>query len=357
MSEPTSAHHELRIARIVQETADTRSFVLEVPDALRDRFAYRAGQFLTFQVPWRGTTLGRCYSLSSSPECDPELVFTVKRVAEGRVSNWMHDALREGDAVRVLPPAGRFVLAAASTRPLALLGGGSGITPLFSIAKTALATAERSVRLVYANRDADSIIFRDALAALEARHRDRFATHHHLDAERGFLDAAGVRAQLAGASDADFYLCGPTPFMDLVESVLREAGVPRAQVHVERFLSPPDGELPDVATQAGPAEPDAAGAASGSRAHPTTLTLHLDGATHEVPYAPGQTILQSARAAGLSPPFACEESYCGSCIARLVRGRVEMAVCHALDPSEREEGLILTCQAKPTSAECEVRWE
>lgn len=357
MSDPTSAHHELRIARIVQETADARSFVLEVPDALRDRFAYRAGQFLTFQVPWRGQTLGRCYSLSSSPECDAELAFTVKRVAEGRVSNWMHDALALGDAVRVLPPAGRFVLAAASERPLVLLGGGSGITPLFSILKTALATSARRARLVYANRDADSIIFRDALAALEARHRDRLAIHHHLDAERGFLDAGGVRAQVASAGDADFYLCGPTPFMDLVESVLREAGVPRAQIHIERFLSPPDGELPDVASLVGPGDPPAAAAAAETRSQPATLTLHLDGRTHEVPYTPGQTILQSARAAGLSAPFACEESYCASCIARLVRGSVEMAVCHALDPAEREEGLILTCQAKPTSAECEVRWE
>jgi len=343
-----SAYHELRIARIVQETADTRSFVLDVPAALRDRFAYRAGQFLTFEVPWRETTLGRCYSLSSSPACDAELVFTVKRVAEGRVSNWMHDALRAGDAVRVLPPAGHFVLDAGSTRPLVLLGGGSGITPLFSILKTALATTERRARLVYANRDADSIIFRESLAALAARHRARLAMHHHLDAERGFLDAAGLRTALAGETDAEFYLCGPTPFMDLVESVLREAGVPRARIRVERFVSPPDGAVPEAVRAAGGPQ---------SAAGPRTITVHLDGATHELLYAPGKTILQTAREAGLSPPFACEEAYCGSCIATLVQGRVEMAACHALDASEIEDGLILTCQAKPISPVCEVRWD
>jgi 3-ketosteroid 9alpha-monooxygenase subunit B len=347
VTDERAARHELRIACVVQETADARSFVLEVPAALRERFAYRAGQFLTFEVSIGGATLGRCYSLSSAPDCDAELAFTVKRVADGRVSNWMHDALRPGDVVRVLPPAGRFVLVPGAERPLVLLGGGSGITPLFSLLKTALATTARTVRLVYANRDADSVIFRAALDALAARHPGRLALHHHLDAERGLLDEAGIRAALDSARDADFYLCGPTPFMNLVETVLRKSNVPRERVHIERFISPPDGEMP--------VEIDAP--APEASAVPRSITVHLDGETHEVPYAPGQSILQAARAAGLSPPFACEESYCGSCIATLVRGTVEMAQCHALDASEREDGLILTCQAKPTSAPCEVRWD
>jgi 3-ketosteroid 9alpha-monooxygenase subunit B len=339
-----AAHHELRIARIVQETADARSFVLDVPPALHERFAYRAGQFLTFPVPWGETVLGRCYSLSSAPACGAEWTFTVKRVAEGRVSNWFHDALREGDRVRVLPPAGRFVLDPGATRPLALFGGGSGITPLFSILKTALATSERRVRLVYANRDRESIIFRDALAQLAERHRDRFQLVHHLDAERGFLDAAGARAQLEGSGDADFYLCGPTPFMDLVESALHERGAARERIHVERFLSPADGELPQ-------------GLDAPTGGAPETIVVHLEGATHLLPHTPGETILVTARKAGLSPPFACEESYCGCCMARLVQGTVSMAQCHALDAADRAEGWILTCQAKPTSAVCEVRWE
>lgn len=333
--------HELRVARVVQETADARSFVLEIPPALRERFSYRAGQFLTFELPWGGGTIARCYSLSSSPDCDDEWVFTVKRVAGGRASNWLHDSLREGDRVRALPPAGRFVLTEASARPLLLFGGGSGITPLYSIAKSALATGERRVRLVYANRDAGSIIFRDALAALAARHAGRLEVIHHLDAERGFLDAEGVRARLAGFAEADVYLCGPAPFMDLVEAVLRERGVVRERIFIERFGSEVPAEVEGV---------ERAGA-------PCRITLHLEGATHEVSCAPGDTILQAARRAGLSPPFACEESYCGCCMAKLVRGSVAMAQCHALDASERAEGWILTCQARPTSAACEVRWD
>jgi 3-ketosteroid 9alpha-monooxygenase subunit B len=337
---------ELRVARIVQETAEARSVALEVPDPLRERFRYQAGQFLTFQIPWADSTLGRCYSLSSSPACDRELVVTVKRVGDGRVSNWFHDRLAVGDRLRVLPPAGRFVLRPGSERPLVLFGGGSGITPVFSLLKTALATTARRARLVYANRDRDSIIFRDALGELARAHPDRFALLHHLDDARGFLAAPAVRREVRGLEDAEFYLCGPAPFMELVESVLGELGVPRERILIERFASPPDGELP--------AELRAPAAAA---VGPATIAVRLDGTTHEVPYAPGDTILVSARKAGLFPPSACEEGYCGTCMARLERGRVEMARCDALDSAELAEGWILTCQARPASEECEVHWD
>jgi 3-ketosteroid 9alpha-monooxygenase subunit B len=338
----------LRVARIVQETADARSFVLDVPAPLRERFAYRAGQFLTFEVPWAGGTLGRCYSLSSSPACDAELAVTVKRVAAGRVSNWFHDAVAEGDLVRVLPPAGRFVLREGSARPLALFGGGSGITPVYSILRTALAATSRRARLLYANRDRASVIFRDALDDLARRHTERFDLAHHLDDQRGLLDAAGVRRALEGFEGAEFYLCGPATFMDLVEGVLREAGVPREHILIERFLSPPDGELPGDALDPPAAATDAA---------PAEIVARLDGALHRFECAPDESLLAAARRAGLAPPSACEESFCGCCMARLVRGEVTMARCEALDADERDEGWILTCQARPASAELEIHWD
>jgi 3-ketosteroid 9alpha-monooxygenase subunit B len=341
-----SAFHELRVARIVQETPDARSFVLDVPPSLRELFRYEAGHFLTFQVRLGETTLARCYSLSSAPLCDAELQFTVKRVAAGRVSNWFHDQLAEGDALRVLPPAGGFVLRKESNRPLALFGGGSGITPVISILKTALATTPRRAKLVYANRDADSIIFRDALSALAARHPERLGLVHHLDAESGFLDPERVRREIAGLEDAEFYLCGPGPFMELVERVLRDEGVPSDRIFIERFEF------------AAPAEADATEASSAGAADaPATITVHLDGATHEIPYAAGDTLLQTARRAGLCPPSACEDGYCGCCMATLLRGEVAMAHCHALDDDDRARRMILTCQARPTSGAIEVRWD
>jgi len=342
-----SAFHEVRVARIVQETPDARSFVLDLPPSLRELFRYEAGHFLTFQVRLGETTLARCYSLSSAPDCDTDLQFTVKRVAAGRVSNWFHDQLSEGDALRVLPPAGGFVLRRRSNRPLALFAGGSGITPVISILKSALVTTERPIKLIYANRDADAIIFRDALAALAARHPERLALVHHLDAESGLLDAERVRREIAVLADAEFYLCGPGPFMDLVEQVLHAEGVPSDRIFIERFEF------------AAPAEADATFASGGGGAAvaPATITVHLDGATHEIPYAAGDTLLQSARKAGLNPPSACEDGYCGCCMATLLRGEVAMAQCHALDDDDRAQGMILTCQARPRSGTIEVRWD
>ena len=342
-----SVFHELRVVRIVQETPDARSFVLDVPPSLRELFRYEAGQFLTFQIHVGATTLNRCYSLSSAPDCGDEVQFTVKRVAAGRISNWFHDEIQPGHVVRVRPPAGGFTLRPGSRRPLALFGGGSGITPVLSILKTALATTERSMKLVYANRDADSIIFRDALGALAGRHAGRFALVHHLDAERGFLDEARVRSEIAEwTEDAEFYLCGPGPFMDLVERVLHVEGVPTGRIFIERFEF------------AAPAEADATAASSAAIADaPATITVHLDGVAHVIPYAAGDTLLQTARKAGLSPPSACEDGYCGCCMATLLHGEVAMARCHALDDDDRARGMILTCQARPTSGAIEVRWD
>src|SRR5690242_7024834 len=136
MSEPTSAddrarhhYHDLRVARVIRETADSSSIVFEIPAALAPVFEYQSGQFLTLQVPHAGKTLYRCYSLASSPAVEGEHKVTVKRVADGRISNWLNDNLKAGDTVKVLPPAGHFVLG-DEEKDLLLFAGGSGITPV-----------------------------------------------------------------------------------------------------------------------------------------------------------------------------------------------------------------------------------
>src|SRR5262245_48333812 len=153
------SYNKLRIAKIIQETPDARSFVLEVPADLADKYRYRAGQFLTFRVTHPDGAFNRCYSLSSAPETDGQPKVTVKRVVGGKGSNWFHDALKEGGTLEVLPPAGRFVLGDSGDRPLLLFGGGSGITPMMSLIKSALKTGKRPMRLFYANRDKPSVIF------------------------------------------------------------------------------------------------------------------------------------------------------------------------------------------------------
>ena len=156
---PDHGFHPLRVKRIVQETHDTKSFVFDVPADARGRLRLRGGAVLHVPRALGDDDLLRCYSMSSSPHTDAELTTTVKRVPGGRVSNWMLDEVAEGDVLALTRPAGVFTLRPGPRRSLAF-GGGSGITPVISVIKSALATTDRSVRLLYANRDRDSVIFR-----------------------------------------------------------------------------------------------------------------------------------------------------------------------------------------------------
>jgi ferredoxin-NADP reductase len=228
------AFHPLRVARVIRETADANSYVLELPDDLRPAFAYEAGQFCTFRVRVDGQPHLRCYSMSSSPAVDRDMVVTVKRTPGGVVSNFVHDHLGAGDVVEVTRPAGVFRLT-ASDEDVVAFSAGSGITPVHSLLKTALSSTARQVRLFYANRDHDSIIFRAELDALGAQHGDRLTVTHHLDAERGLVQPDAVRDVASVNWGSEFYVCGPGPFMDIVEEALLSGGVAPEQIHIERF--------------------------------------------------------------------------------------------------------------------------
>jgi ferredoxin-NADP reductase len=319
--------HPVRITRIIEETPDARTYVLDVP------FGYRAGQFLTFRVC--GTL--RSYSMSSSPDTDGELMATVKRVPGGVVSNWMHDHLAPGDVVEVTRPAGVFCLR-ETPAPLVAFCGGSGITPVMSLAKSALATTGRRVRVLAANRDAGSVIFAATLAELAGRHPDRFEVRHHLDVERGFIAGSGVREFAGQDRDADFYLCGPEPFMDLAERALLAHGADASQIFVERF-------------DRAPSEPSEREEKEG------TVTIVLAGKRHTVPQHSGETLLESARRAGLSPPFSCEAGNCATCIAQITEGEAKMRANNALDDDEIAEGWVLTCQGEPVTPAVTVVYE
>ena len=339
----TEHTHELRVSRTIEETHDSISVVFEIPDALTELFRYQAGQFLSFKVPHQGKVLTRSYSLASSPDVDGEHKVTVKRVDDGRVSNWMNDAVREGSLLQVVPPAGLFHLPKGVPRDVFLWSGGSGITPCISIIKTTLVTTERRCKLVYANRDARSVIFDAELRELCDRYPDRLEIVHSLDDQQGFVTEADVRSYIEGAGERDHFLCGPDAFMTTVEQALEALGIPRAQVHIERFVSPPDEHDPP---QAAEAASDVAG----------TVTVVLDGQNHEIPFEPGEGILAAARRAGLNPPFSCEEGYCSCCMAKLESGEVSMAINDCLTPDLLEEGWVLTCQAQCLTQDCKVEY-
>lgn len=331
--------HSVRVARVVTETADAVSLVLDVPDDLRSTYEYASGQFCTFRVVVDGATLLRCYSMSSAPGIDDALTVTVKRVPDGRVSNWINDHVSDGDEIDVTPPAGVFCLD-DQAGDLLLFAAGSGITPIFSLLKTALTTSDRNIRLLYANRDRDSTIFRAELEALVAAHGDRVTLTDHLDVDSGFVDAAVVAGTLADgdAAGSTAYVCGPTPFMDLVEDALLTAGVAPDRINIERFTPAED-----------PTPTDDGAGADGPATDGIELTIELDGRIETTAHRAGTTILQTARQLGMDPPYSCESGSCATCMGRLREGTVTMHTNDALSDEEVEEGWILTCQSVPTA--------
>ncbi len=327
--------HRLTVKAVRQETADAKSFVL-VPEAgERMLFRYRPGQFLTFRVPHEAGEILRSYSLSSAPSSDPELTVCVKRVAEGRGSNWMNDRLTTGARIMASPPSGRFVLGPGE-KPLLLIAGGSGITPCISLVKQALIETERRVKLVYANRDRASIIYQDALDLLASRFADRFECQHWLDEEKGFMSAGDIVQAAEGWEQAESYICGPEPLMAMAEETLLQNFGAEAVILTERFLSPED-----------PASEDAKSQPQGLAVEEVRVTL--DGEDHKISLSAGQTLLEAAVEAGIDVPRSCTEGHCGTCMAELKSGEVQMASTRALSKRNLARGYVLACQARASS--------
>ncbi len=299
---PGEHFHRLRVKDVLRETADAVSLVFDVPADLSHIFRYEAGQFVTLDPPVSSLPVRRCYSMSSSPFVDADMRITVKRVPGGRVSNWLNDAVSAGVSLAVSPPAGRFVLSEGAG-DVVLFAGGSGVTPVLSIIKTVLAGTARRARLLYANRDDESVILRGELAALEHTYGERLSVVHHLDRKGGLIVEDDVHGFVLGARDAEYYICGPVGFMGTVQRGLASFGAEPSRMHIERFTvdeSNVGGPTPVVPEY-------------------VEVSIELGGRRKTVEYRSGSTLLQTARAAGLGAPSSCELGTCGTCIARSLR--------------------------------------
>jgi 3-ketosteroid 9alpha-monooxygenase subunit B len=325
------------VTRITKETADSRSYVLAPEE---QPFSYRAGQFCTFKVTVGGEDLFRSYSMSSAPETDAEVITTVKRVVGGKVSNWIIDNVVEGDQLTMTRAAGTFVLNPTSA-PLLAFAGGSGVTPILSLTKSALATTDRAVRILTADRDREAVIFGTAIDDLTEQYSGRLSVHRHIDDEHGLLGSATVEQFVGADTAADCYVCGPEGFMTVVRLALPDS----ARVLVEDFDASIKAPAPEVAEAAG--DVDSGG----------TVTIRLDRKKASVPQVPGETLLESARRAGLSPPFSCEAGNCGTCMAKLIDGAATMRTNDVLEDDEIADGYILTCQAVPDTPSVTVLYE
>jgi 3-ketosteroid 9alpha-monooxygenase subunit B len=263
------------------------------------------------------------------------------------VSNWLNEHTSEGDELEITRPAGTFCVPPGE-RPVIGFCGGSGVTPVMSITKSVLASSSRAVSLLYANRDRASVIFDEPLTELRTRHPERFDLRLHFDAEGGYLGPASIVEFVDGRLDADFFICGPGPFMDLVEGALLELGVDPDAIFIERFVT-----AAQAAVQAAPA-PEAT---TDDAPAPETIVLILRGKKHEIAYRAGDTVLETARRANVQAPYSCEAGNCATCMALVQEGSVTMRANNALTPEEVEEGWVLTCQSLPTSPSLTIEYE
>jgi ring-1,2-phenylacetyl-CoA epoxidase subunit PaaE len=352
--------HDLPVSNITPEAAGAVAITLQVPEALRSGFNFKAGQFLTLRATIDGNDVRRSYSISSSQNSyahNGTLEVGIRPVQGGVFSNWAATQLKVGDVLRVMPADGRFIV----QRPRAIhrvgFAAGSGITPILSIlASTLEEQPESKFTLVYGNRRMDSVMFNESLQDLKDRFPNRLTLIHVLSRQaqevpllEGRIDESKVKeivnSLLPAASMDEVFICGPEAMIEATEKALLEVGVPARNIRTERFTSPTLEAMPaDARKQV------VLGNAPQSKGD-VALTVVLDGKKHQMQMSATDKILDVALAAGLDLPYSCKGGVCCTCRAKVMQGSVVMEKNFTLEKWEAEQGFVLSCQAKPTSKE------
>lgn len=330
-----------RVLRRIDETSDSCSFVLSPLD--NQSIDYQSGQYLSVQIPLASGAIFRAYSFSSSPLTDETPRITVKREPGGRGSNWLCDHLKEGDLVKALPPAGDFV-PSDLRKHLLLIAGGSGITPLISILKSALLKGSPSVRLVYASRSADQAILQQELKEWRSRYPEQLEIYHWLDDQQGPPDVRQLQGCLYADRFQAAFICGPARFMDLAQQALEAAKFPADRISIESFTSTTNGTIPDA--DGGPAMVKGDDGA--------LIVVQHGGREYEVSCGPDEHLLSAMIAQGLNVPSSCRAGNCGTCLCTLAEGSAILDDNNVLDDEDEEEGWILACRARPKSSRLRI---
>lgn len=345
--------YKLQIKEVKHETANAISVTFNIPAELKPAYQFIAGQYVNLKLTLDGEEIRRAYSICSSPN-NEELRISIKSVKDGHFSKFANENLKAGDLLEVGQPEGKFTFEPNPERQknYAAFVAGSGITPVMSILKSVLESEPKSTFvLVYGNKTPDETIFNKELHDLQLQYVGRFFVHFvfsqaKLDGELfGRIDKSTVNFVLNNKHKEKefdkFYLCGPEAMINTVSNVLKEHHIAEKNIKFELF-----------STSATPDNPAAA-----SHTGHTKITVMVDDEEATFEMSQKQTLLEAALKQGLDAPYSCQGGICSSCLARITNGSAEMKKNSILTDSEIAEGLILTCQAHPTSAEIYVDYD
>ena len=345
--------HTLSIKHILRQTDKCVTISFSVPEQLKQKFSFIAGQYITLKTVINGEEVRRDYSLCSSPKSG-ELTVAVKEVEHGTFSKYANNTLKEGDAIDVAEPQGRFTFTpdSSKTRTVAAFAAGSGITPVLSIAKTVLEEEPNSTFiLVYGNKTSKDTIFFDELHKLHHNYKDRFyikfvfSQAQEPDALFGRIEKSTVNLIVKNkykhtTIDA-FYLCGPEAMIHTVKDVLTQNNISKDRVFFELFKVAKTEQAIENSVNKGETE----------------IKVIVDDEEETFVMSQSQTILEAALDKDIDAPYSCQGGICSSCIARITEGEATMRQNNILTDNEVAEGLVLTCQAHPTSSKIVVDYD
>jgi len=344
--------HELTVSKIKELTPNAVEVSFDVPSSLHSDFKFSPGQYITLEHSINGTSIRRAYSLASEASKDIWSV-GIKKVEDGQFSKYANTELKVGDTINVMAPEGVFTLPnnfLQENHTYMAFAAGSGITPIMSMIKTVLNQSNNSkFILAYGNQSIGETMFREELESLKNQYPDRFKIHYFFtrenneDAIFGRIERSYVNFLLKkhyeNESIHSYYLCGPEEMIFEVKDTLISKNIAETQIKFELFTSSAS-ETPTVALKG-----------------QTEVTVTVDDVTESFIMSQKANVLDAVLENDLDPPYSCQGGVCSSCIARLQEGEVSMEKNLILTDSEIEEGLILTCQAHPTSAKIVVDYD
>jgi len=343
--------HSLKVKHITRETANAVSITFEVPESLKNDYVFEAGQYITLEKEINGKNVRRAYSLCSTPDSG-DLTVSVKAVKDGLFSEYVNRQLKAGDTLKVFTPEGKFILSPnpSNQKIYTAFAAGSGITPVFSILKTVLEKEpQSSFLLVYGNKSPEQTIFLKPLMDLQSRYPERFflelvfSQSQEKNWQFGRISTSianyFLKNKYKHLSIDKCYLCGPEGMIEELKNTLKSNGIAEKNIKFELFTSADSGAI----------SADADGT--------TSLSITLDDEVTTFVMPQSKSVLDAALEHDLDPPYSCQGGICSSCIARITEGKAEMRKNQILTDGEIAEGLILTCQAHPTTPVLKVDYD